>query len=219
MVCAGDFTFRNTCCALDDNEKYVYFNWKTLWGEKTLSTQIVVSRARGRDPNNFTNLLITNSCYFGKCMRNSTFRTCGHLRWHCNNVSVTLILHKWHRPRTARVANRWIEKLPTSPKKLYFLIFLRRSCRRFSKIFSIWGQEQFKICKVLKTNSRCTSRESSNISELRLMLKHVNECMFISISLVQRFPNFAPRIPRVPWPVPRGSVDTFRVTVWNLLFN
>ena len=59
MVCTGDnFTFRNICCTLDGNEKYIHFKWKTLWGEKTSSSQIVVSQATGRSPNNFRNLLL-----------------------------------------------------------------------------------------------------------------------------------------------------------------
>jgi len=45
-----------------------------------LSSQIVVSQATGRDPNNFTNLLITNSHYFDKCIKNSTFCRYDHLR-------------------------------------------------------------------------------------------------------------------------------------------
>ena len=150
MVCKGDnFTFRNTCCTLDDNEKYIHFKLKTLWGEKTSSSQIVVSQATGRDPNNFTYQPITNFHYFDKFIGNSTFCRCDHLRWPCNNVGVTLMLHKRHRTLTARVANRRIEILPTRQTKLYFFIFLRRSCHRVGKIFLIWGQEQFKILKIL----------------------------------------------------------------------
>jgi len=198
---------------------YIHFKWKTLRGEKTSSSRIVVSQATGRVPNNFTNLLITNSHCFDTCIRKSTFCGCDHLRWHCNIVGVTLVLHKSHRTLTARVANRGIEKLPTRQRKLYFFIFIRRSCRRVGKIFLIWGQEQFKICKILKTNSRYVSQKSSQIFELRLMQKYANGWMFIFISWVQRFPKRASRKPRDPWPVPRGSVDSVcNGCFWSILF-